>query len=181
MEKKSASNSSIKKEKRLFRKLSGREKTLIIVFLAALLVGLWLPERIIVATSPSLNHRVFFRTHAYAKKIKTGDYLLIKHADTSFVDKGLNKNSNYMIKQVGCSPGESLTRNSDGQFYCDEKPLGKALDTDGTGRLLPQFTFVGPVPDGSFFMVGSNPRSFDSKYFGFVHEDNILYKALPVW
>jgi type IV secretory pathway protease TraF len=59
--------------------------------------------------------------------------------------------------------------------------LGKALEQDSKGQTLPRFRYSGTVPAGSFFMVGANPRSFDSKYFGFIHVDEILYKALPLW
>ena len=175
METKSASN-----KKRLFRKLNKREKTLAIVVLAALLIGAWLPERIIVSTSPSLNHRIFFLTPVRTTKIKNGDYLVFRHK-TDFIRKGLNEKNDRLIKEVGCSPDEILTRDADRQWYCGQRFLGKALEKDGKGRDLPQFKYIGPVPDNSYFMVGTNPRSFDSKYFGFVHADEFLYKALPLW
>ncbi|MGB3224816.1 MAG: S26 family signal peptidase [Desulforhopalus sp.] len=178
METKSISNSIDKK--RLFQKLNHREKSIALIFFAALIVGLLLPSRIIVATSPSLNHRIFFLTNTRSK-IRNGDYLVFRHKDTTFVGGGLNKENDRLIKQVGCSPGWTLTRDAANQFFCGQTLLGKALAKDSKGRNLPQFNFTGPVPDNNFFMVGSNPRSFDSKYFGFIHADDILYKALPLW
>ena len=166
-------------DNRFFRRLSGREKTLALIVLAALLVGVWLPGRIIVATSASLDHRVFFLVPA--STIKTGDYLVFRHPDATFVALGLNRSNNRLIKRVGCGPGETLISDEEGQFFCDGMLLGKALDQDSTGWMLPRFQYSGTVPAGSFFMVGSNPRSFDSKYFGFIHVDEILYKALPLW
>ena len=165
----------------MFRKLSGREKTIALVILAALLVGAWLPARLIVSTSQSLEHRVFFLVPVHAKKIDTGDYLVFRHKDKKFVNKGLNTDNDRLIKKVGCRPSQVLTRDADNMFSCNKKELGKALDKDSQGRALPQFVFNGPVPGDNFFMIGSNPRSFDSRYFGFVHADDILYKALPLW
>jgi type IV secretory pathway protease TraF len=179
MVRKSSSNNG--EAKRLFRKLSGREKTLVIVFLAALLAGAWLPGRIIVATSASLDKRVFFLSPVNTHKIRIGDYLVFIHADTTFVPQGLNKDNNYLIKQAGCVPGGILTRDEDGGFYCGGSFLGKALEQDSSRRELPRFEYSGAVPADSYFMVGSNPRSYDSRYFGFVHADEILYKALPLW
>ncbi len=164
----------------MFWKLNNREKTLAIVILAALLIGAWLPERIIVSTSPSLHQRVFFLAKA-GNKFKTGDYLVFHLRDTSFVRKGLDQGNDRLIKRVGCGPGEILTSDADKQYFCGQKFMGKALDTDSKGRLLPLFQFTGLVPESSYFVVGKNPRSFDSKYFGFVHADDILYKALPLW
>ncbi|MHB8810649.1 MAG: S26 family signal peptidase [Desulfobulbaceae bacterium] len=166
-------------DKRLFRRLRGREKAIALVVLAALLVGVWLPERIIVATSASLDYRVFFLVPASA--IKSGDYLVFRHSDATFVPQGLNRDNNRLIKRVGCGPGETLTSDGERQFFCNGILLATALDRDSKGQALPRFHYSGTVPAGSFFMVGSNPRSFDSKYFGFINVDEILYKALPLW
>lgn len=178
MEMKSALN---KKNKRIFRKLSAREKTIALVILAALLVGAWLPARIILSTSQSLEHRVFFLVPVYPKKVKVGDNLVFRHKNTNFINIGLNTENDRLIKKVGCRPGQILTRDADRLFSCNKREIGKALDKDSQGRALPQFEFNGPVLEDNFFMIGSNPRSFDSRYFGFVHADDILYKALPLW
>ncbi len=179
MEMKSASSLSDKKPTR-FRRLNNREKAVAVAVLAALLVGSWLPERISISTSPSLQHRVFFLSKTKSN-ITTGDYLIFRHEDTSFTQKGLKPANQEMIKQVGCSPGESLTQNDDKKYFCNQRYLGTALVADSTGRLLPTFQFIGPIPKNNYFMVGSNPRSFDSKYFGFIHAEEILYTALPLW
>ncbi len=180
METRSVSNNCSQQFETKNLRLNNREKTLVIVVLAALLVGAWLPERIIVSTSPSLEHRIFFLTRAN-REIKLGEYLVFRHKDSSFVQKGLDPANDRMIKKVGCSPGGILSTDIERNYYCGEKLLGVALQTDSKGRSLPLFQFSGPVPEDSYFMVGTNPRSFDSKYFGFVHADDILYKALPIW
>ena len=177
MEKRSGSKS---REKKLSWKLNSREKALAIVVLAALLAGSWLPGRLIVSTSPSLDYRVFFFTKTKTT-IRNGDYLVFKHDDTSFVHKGLDQKNDRLVKKVGCSPGNRLSIDSKRTFFCDQRELGKALEADSKGRPLPIFAFTGVVPENSYFMVGTNPRSFDSRYFGFVHADEILYKALPIW
>ena len=177
MEKKSGSKSRAKK---LSWKLNSREKTLAIVVLAALLTGSWLPGRLIISTSPSLEHRIFFLAKA-KDSIKIGDYLVFKHEDISFVHKGLDQKNDRLVKEVGCSPGNRLSIDSKRTFFCDQRELGKALKADSKGRSLPVFDFTGVMPDNSYFMVGTNPRSFDSRYFGFIHADEILYKALPIW
>jgi len=183
MEKKLVSSRDTPTKKQLFRKLSAREKGIAIVILAALLVGLWLPGRIIVSTSPSLNHRIFFLVPVNRGKITGGDYLVFreKEGKISFIRQGLNEKNDVLIKRVGCAPGELLTRNKNRAWLCERKNLGISLETDSQGRKLPQFQFAGIVPEESYFMVGDDPRSFDSRYIGFIHGDDVLYQALPLW
>ena len=180
MEKKSLLKSSRKSCKINRLHLSSREKTLAIVVLAALLLGAWIPERIIVSTSPSLDHRIFFLTNA-KQNIQLGDYLVFRHKDFGFVHKGLNQENDRLVKRVSCIPGDTLSVNAERMFFCNQRALGEALETDSKGRPLPTFHFSGQVPEKNYFLMGTNPRSFDSRYFGFVHADNILYKALPLW
>ena len=93
----------------------------------------------------------------------------------------LNKKLDKLIKKVGCAPGEELTRDDQRQFFCQGILIGQALEADSLKRPLPQFQFSGIVPEKNFFMIGTNPRSYDSRYFGFVDADKILHKALPLW
>ncbi len=169
--------------KRLFWRLNKKEQRIALVLLAGLLAGLILPQRIIVATSDSLDHRIFFKVPVDTARIKHGDYLLFqlqKGEHAPFIHKGLKEN-NMLIKEVGCIPGNLLTKDTDGVFFCGQTRLGKALTKDSKGNDLPVFDFTGPVPNRRYFMIGTNPRSFDSRYFGLIHDDAFLSKALPIW
>jgi len=160
--------------------LNRREQTAVIVLLAFLLVGAWLPRRIIVATSGSLDHRVFFLLPAPAK-VEPGDYLVFRHRDCAQIQPGLRLNHDRMIKQAGCLAGDHLVVDDAHRFTCNGRPLGQALETDSKGQTLPRFFHNGPVPASKLFMVGTHPRSYDSRYFGFIDAHAILYQALPLW
>jgi conjugal transfer pilin signal peptidase TrbI len=167
-----------------FFQLTRWEKTVAMVFLAALLLGSSLPGRLIVAISDSLDHRLFFLTAINRDTIKNGDYVVFRGSKEE-VEKHakhmLNKDLDRLIKKVGCTPGEMLTRDTQGQFFCQGAFIGQALEADSLKRPLPQFQFSGIVPGKKFFMIGTNLRSYDSKYFGFVDADKITHKALPLW
>ena len=139
----------------------------------ALAIGFWLPGHISITLTPSLGHRVFLLTEPENKNFKIGDYLLfhkqLEHADTD-----------NLLKMVGCAPGQQLMVKGR-EYFCAEKYLGHALAHDSKGRKLPQFIFNGAVPADSLFMIGSHPRSYDSKYFGFIHAENVIKKAYPLW
>jgi signal peptidase I len=172
---------------RLFILLSGLsrlEKTVVIVLVAVLLLGSLIPGRLIVAVSDSLDHRIFFMTGFNRKAIKTGDYIVFQGDEreiSAHTKPMIDKNLDRMIKKVGCASGDMLVHNDQGEFYCNGCFVGKALETDSLKRPLPQFQFSGVVPKESYFMIGTNPRSYDSRYFGFIAAEKILYKALPLW
>ncbi|MBU0967612.1 MAG: S26 family signal peptidase [Proteobacteria bacterium] len=143
------------------------------VFVSALAIGLWLPGHISVTLTSSVGYRLFFLTEPESRDFRQGDYLLFdKHLDQAQTDR--------LLKKVGCAPGQRLSA-VEGKFSCDGHFLGRALAQDSKGNRLPQFIFSGFVPPGSLFMVGSHPRSYDSRYFGFIHADCVLKKAYPLW
>ena len=161
-------------------RLNRHEQVVALVVLASCLLGALLPGRITVATSGSLDHRVFLLRPVPAR-IETGDHLVFRHRDLAQVRQGLGANREWMIKRVGCRPGERLHVDAQHRFTCDGRPLGSALATDSQGRPLPRFTHNGPVPAGQLFLVGTHPRSYDSRYFGCVDAHEILHQALPLW
>lgn len=178
METNSRSNS-----KRPFWILSEKEGLVALVLLTGLLIGVWLPERLIIATSDSLEYRVFFKIPANTRRIRQGDYLLFNLDDVhkkTFIRKGLKEN-NVLIKKVGCVPGETLVKDAKNTFFCQQTALGTAMKKDAQGKELPIFEFYGPIPEDNYYMMGTNPRSFDSRYFGLIHVDDFICRAIPIW
>src|SRR5665647_3351275 len=162
---------------RLTRKEIG---ALVLVVLICGAIRLWLPGRLNVVVSGSLAHRIFILSGPPAK-IEIGDYLVFKYDDLSFMDQKRLSTTSLLTKEVGCTPGATLAVDVDRRFSCNGKPLGQALKTDSQENTLPQFVFNGVIPQDSYYMTGSDARSFDSKYFGFIKKNEILYKAYPIW
>ncbi|WP_280566898.1 signal peptidase I [Chromohalobacter sp. 296-RDG] len=124
-----------------------------------------------------------------------GDVMVFRFPDDPSVD---------FIKRVVGLPGDRI-RYEDKQLYVNGKPVGKSLtDSDleiapGERLLEEQLDGVahaiynnpddpGPhmrevvVPEGQYFMMGDNrDHSNDSRYWGFVPEENIVGKAFAVW
>jgi conjugal transfer pilin signal peptidase TrbI len=153
---------------------------IILIMATALAVGLWLPAHISVTLTPSLGHRIFFLSEPESRDFKEGDYLLFHKQLVYAPLRGNQAQTDRLLKMVGCAAGQRL-RIESGEYYCDEKYLGHALANDSKGKPLPQFIYNGSVPVGTLFMVGNHPRSYDSKYFGFIHADSVLKKAYPIW
>jgi conjugal transfer pilin signal peptidase TrbI len=164
------------------RKLTRRNIIMLVAFIPlAITLGLWLPAKIDVVVSRSLSHRIFFLGKV-PPRIVVGDYLVFKY-NRSLMDPFIKKaliRQDLLTKKVGCMGGETLRVAPGRIFSCNGRPLGMALKMDSKGKALPLFDYNGVVPKGSYFMIGSDPRSFDSKYFGFVKKNEIIYRAYPI-
>ncbi len=158
--------------------LSKKKKSALLLLVIAGAFGMLLPHWLIISTSASVDHRFFIKIPV-PTNIKRGDYLLFTNRWEEYIKKGLGK-SDVAIKIVACKPGDKLERKGD-DFFCNDKLLNTAIETTSTGKKLPQFNFNGVIPDGSYFMAGTDERSFDSRYYGFIHEKEFIYKGLPIW
>ena len=78
-------------------RLNRREQAVAIVFLAFILAGAWLPGRVTVATSGSLDHRLFFLLPAPAK-VELGDYLVFRHQGRYYL---ADYKSNHLGPELG--------------------------------------------------------------------------------
>lgn len=63
-----------------------------------------------------------------------------------------------------------------GVIVPDSKPRAK----DGAGRPLPRYVASGIVQPGSFIVLGENPVSFDSRYYGPIAREQITTVIHPI-
>lgn len=148
-----------------------------LIFALGLIVGLYLPTKITITLTDSVKHRVFWMVDVGSGEIKRGDYLLF-FQDHPWKEKyrGITK----IVKEVGCLEGDSLTRQG-AEYFCNGVSLGKALPVDSAGHQLAHFSFAGIIPPEKYFMRGHDVKSYDSKYFGFITNENIIAKAIPLF
>lgn len=82
-----------------------------------------------------------------------------------------------LTKRIACAAGDKLTFDGEAH-YCNGVKVDtinvRALD-DGTR--MPIFEFNGVVPAGKLYLLGTHPRSFDSRYLGFFDAST----AIKVW
>lgn len=112
-------------------------------------------QHLVIVTSPSIDHRVFWKTEQMPQK---GDYILF---DLRHELVGLD--AVRLTKRIACGPGELLEQ-TDNQFSCHGEILGHAKMTDK----FPAFKFKGAIPENQGFVMGTHEDSFDSRYFGLV-------------
>lgn len=62
----------------------------------------------------------------------------------------------------------------------ENKILGSISNFDSRGRQLPQMENTLILNKDEFFVMGESDNSFDSRYFGKIKKEEILYKVKPI-
>ena len=143
---------------------------------ALVAAGMLIPSRFAVTLTPSTEHRVFFlKKGPSTGELKKGAYVMLD-IRSEYVDHGTPR---LVIKRIACSGGEVL--NAVGRsFYCDGREIAVAKDLSLKGEELPRFHYRGKIPVDAVFVTGQHRDSFDSRYFGFVRNEEVKAVAYPL-
>ena len=136
------------------------------------------PVKIVIAKDVSLPYNFFI----YLPKKKTfedGDYIEFVEV---FKEPWLERLGNpvFLIKKIACKEGEILETKGL-EFYCNGRKIAVAKKRTPKGRKLKIFKFSGTIPKGYYFVVGTHPYSFDSRYFGLIYKSQITAWVIPLW
>lgn len=144
--------------------------------LAAVLAGgafglsTWCLDHLVVNPTPSIPHTLLWRAGG---PVARNDYVLVRVAHP-YLPPGYP-----LVKQVRCLPGDSV-RATETHLWCHGWPRGEYLDRTQDGRPLTPFRYTGRVPPGKALIFGLHPRSFDSRYLGFI-ELAQAERVVPLW
>lgn len=136
-------------------------------------VGGWISTKLLISTTDSLRQHVFWKTNDVPV---AGQYAEFKFNHEFIKAKGVDKT---FTKRVACASGQTLTvKNS--SYFCDDKYLGYMREKGMSGDDLPAFIFNGKIPEHHGFMLGDNPYSGDSRYFGLI-DLRTAKRVIPLW
>lgn len=153
---------------RFIKNIDLKNKIAISVFIGVLLGSFLLYSRDV-----SLEYNFWIKGISFSKPIyQNGDYIHIDWVDNT----GKQRN---LVKIIKCSPGQKIN-NQNNLFYCDDNLIATALDVDKNGKKLPKLKINKIIPEGFYFVMGTHPRSYDSRYFGLIPEENIIRKLYPI-
>jgi len=150
------------------------------VIIFGIVVGffLWfITSHLRISITPSDGYRVFWvKSKCDYKK---DEFIMFKVApDDPYVP---DPEHFSLIKRIVCIPGEKIERKGL-VFYCNGVEIGKAVTETWDGRpLFPWKPEIKIVPEDMFFVAGSHPRSYDSRYFGLVHKKQIEKCLIPLF
>ena len=144
---------------------------------ALVAAGMLIPSRFAVTLTPSTEHRVFFlKKGPSTGELKKGAYVMLD-IRSEYVDHGT---PHLVIKRIACTGGEVL--NTVGcSFYCNGREIAVAKNLSLKGEDLPLFRYTGEIPSDSVFVTGQHRDSFDSRYFGFVRNEEVKAVACPLF
>lgn len=109
-------------------------------------------------------------------EFKRGDFVGFYYQGKDFPQYRLTKGK-FVIKQIWGFPGDLLRIDEKyNKVYINGELKGAILKTDRFGNPVEHFHYNGRIPQGKIFVMAPHPRSFDSRYYGFV-EVKQLYKC----
>lgn len=141
-------------------------RRLLLMVVLLTLAGQTLMSRLMVTTSSSLNHRIFWLQTT--GRTPTGSYQLFR-----FIDE---RGERLVTKRVACGAGDQLDLSPEGMLRCDGRELAKLRPGD-----RPAASVTGRIPPGYLFMLGDHPNSIDSRRFGLVDCQLVVRQAYPIW
>jgi len=127
-----------------------------------------------IVVSKSINKDFFIYTKDWHNKIAKGE---IVYFNLPVKTPYYKKNSKFG-KFVMCEGGDKLSTQGL-NYYCNGEYIGTAKTTDSNGNSVSRFKYNGKIPKGDFFVMGTHPRSYDSRYWGFVNENQI--QGIAIW
>lgn len=124
-------------------------------------------DRVVLAHGESIPYTVLWRSPS--RVVAKGDYVMVEVTHPIIGAK-----PEKLTKQVACDEGDRLELRSDA-FYCNGQRLGGFITRTWDDKPLVPFAYNGKIPEGSAFVMGTHPRSFDSRYFGLIEKTRMTH------
>lgn len=160
--------------------ITSKSKINVVVFFTILLLfGLWVPSRFSFTRTESLSHRLFYLTGKNEVYLPRGAYVLFEMNNPTIMKLVEKTKTDKIIKKVVCTEGSTL-KVADRDFFCDGQYIGTAIEYMPGSVNVSHFNYNGAIPEGSVFVMGNSPDSYDSRYFGFVEKKAVIARAYPI-
>ena len=141
------------------------------------------PSFLLLNISPSIPVGIYRRI--WLTHVEVGDIVqfAIPEAAHGFVKERLGKvRSNWTIlKPVAAISGDYVCVR-DGALYINSRPIGPVVETDSAGRKVATWEGCRRLEEREFFVVSTViERSFDSRVYGPIREEDLRGVYAPLW
>ena len=120
----------------------------------------------------------YFITAGRPAEFHRGDILV---AIMKYGRMGHGFDGQKITKMVFALPGDAFEVKND-LAYINGQQIGRKMDLiEKLGKRPGGFDRKAIVPAGYLLLLGTEPHSFDGRYWGFVPESEIVAKATPLW
>jgi conjugative transfer signal peptidase TraF len=114
---------------------------------------------------------------------RTGDFVLVRlpmHLRQFAARRRYLPANRLLLKIVAASPGAVVCRFGS-RVWTDGHSRAWALRTDGLGHPLPGWRGCWRLRARELFVLGSHSASFDSRYFGPLDRQSVLWTMRPIF
>lgn len=147
-------------------------KILLIIFFVIFMISTLNPYEVKCNLSPSVQIGIYLtKKYKYTKTLKKGQYItfsiddIIEDKPTFYEQKNVDGNADYLKKIVATDDDIILIQ--DKKIYINGEYKGRILEKDGFGKRLPGLKngkYI--LKEKTYFVMGENPFSYDSRYYG---------------
>ncbi len=165
------------------------QKIFLIIPILLLGIALLISHFIMINVSPSMKEGFYIRSSGEIKRgdivaaCLTAPYQTIGLSNL-YIEKGQRCNgADPLIKSVIAVPGDQVVLNNGGFIINDESFLYPTERQDSAGKKLAAYP-RGKYLSKGYWLIGTNStQSWDSRYWGPVNKEQILFKLSPllVW
>ena len=147
------------------------------VLFTGILVFSYLKKNFVINLTPSIQTGIY--KVEIVDEIKKGDVVTFTVNEDLYkfmLERGyINDKIKGFIKKVGGIEGDEIEV---GEYLSINRVRKKKLPRKDTlGRILPLKEGKYTLKENEYFMLGDNPKSFDSVYMGIIRKDQIKNKA----
>jgi len=141
------------------------------------------PYRLSLNLTPSVPKGIYFYDKSDHSVKSHDDYIVFRHIPKPPYTKG-NKYVplewlNFVKHPMGL-PGERIMTEGRKNYRIEGDK--KVFLNEAHEEMPVYHKYDGsPIPEGKYFMGSSNPKGFDSRYFGLVDKSQIIGKAYLLW
>lgn len=153
----------------------------------------YLSQNFTMNRTPSLPYSLFkIEGHATDFNLKPGDYVTacpLPDKQSDFIERlkefnMIDKDGRCyngmapVVKIVGAVPGMKIEVSDNGISIEDHAPLHGTAMRDAK---LKHFNYKGTVPEDHYLLYTHYEHGYDSRYFGLISKNELLYKVNPIF